>query len=158
MTQTTGYSRAQILLHWLTAIAVLVAFFTHEAMEEVARATWRAGGDPFPTVHTVSGILVFVLVLVRVVLRLKRGAPEPLGHGLQQVAAVWGHRLLYLLLLAVPLGGFLTWIVGLRDLGEVHGLAGQALMIVALGHAVIAIWHHAIAKDDTLRRMIRPGK
>ena len=157
MTTRTGYSTAQIALHWLTAIGVLVAFFTHEAMEDIARETWRAGGDPFPTVHTVAGFAVFFLVLARLVLRWRSGAPEPQGHGLQQTAAVWGHRLLYLLLIAVPLGGFMTWIVGLRDLGDMHGLAGQAVMVVALGHALMAIWHQVIQKDGTLMRMLRPG-
>ncbi|SMY08734.1 cytochrome b [Flavimaricola marinus] len=158
MAQRTGYSTAQITLHWLTAIGVLVAFFTHDAMEEIAEQTWEAGGAAFPTVHTIAGMTVFFLVLVRVILRLRTGAPEPEGDGIQQAAAVWGHRLLYLMLLAVPLGGFLTWIVGIQDLGDLHGLAGKALMIVALGHAAMAIYHQFVKKDGTLMRMLRPGK
>ena len=102
-----------------------------------------------------AGITVFWLVLIRLWLR-RRNAPEPEGEGLAQAAAIWGHRLLYLLLIAVPLGGFLTWIVGLHDLGDLHGSAGQALMIVAFGHALMAFYHHYVKKDGTLRRMIRP--
>ena len=158
MSKPMGYSLTQITLHWLTAIGVLVAFFTHDAMEEIARATWEAGGDSFPTVHTLAGFAVFFLVLIRLVLRHRRGAPEPLGQGLQKVAAIWGHRLLYLLLLAVPLGGALTWIGDFRDFGDLHGLAGKGLMIVALGHAAVAIWHHYGVRDETLRRMLRPEK
>jgi cytochrome b561 len=60
------------------------------------------------------------------------------------------------LLIAVPLGGFLTWIVGLHDLGDLHGSAGQALLIVAFGHALMAFYHHYVKKDGTLRRMIKP--
>ena len=149
----TGYSRAQIALHWLTALLVLTAWFTHEAMEEALLDT---GGDPYPTLHSMAGITVFFLVLARLWLRHRRGAPEPEGEGLQLQAAIWGHRLLYFLLLVVPLGGFLTWIVGIEDLADGHGFAGQALLVVALGHALVALWHHYGKKDGTLRRMMRP--
>ena len=74
MSQPNGYSLTQITLHWLTAIAVLVAFFTHDAMEVLAEARWEAGDPSFPTVHSVAGMLVFFLVLIRVILRLRRGA------------------------------------------------------------------------------------
>ena len=98
MTTRTGYSTAQIALHWLTAIGVLVAFFTHDAMEEIAETTWEAGGAAFPTPHTIAGMTVFLLVLIRLVLRWRSGVPAPQGTGLQQTAAVWGHRLLYAML------------------------------------------------------------
>ena len=154
---TPAYTRVQIALHWLTAATVLTAYFTHDAMEEIAREIWRAGGTPVPTVHTIAGFLTFLLVLARLTLRWRRGGPEPLAEGAARTAAVWGHRLLYLLLIAVPLGGVLTWFGGLRDLGELHGLAGKALMIVAAGHAAIALVHHFVLKDGTLRRMLNPG-
>ena len=98
-----------------------------------------------------------MLVLIRIILRRRHGAPAPLGEGLARQAAVWGHRLLYLLLLAVHLGGALTWFGGFPALGEGHEIAGKALMVVALGHAGIALIHHLLLKDDTPRRMLRPG-
>lgn len=155
MAVSTGYSRTQIVLHWLTAIGVVTAFVTHEGMEEAFETLVETGGSPYPTIHSVAGITVFWLVLIRLWLR-RRNAPEPEGEGLAQTAAIWGHRLLYLLLIAVPLGGFLTWIVGVHDLGDLHGSAGQALLIVAFGHALMAFYHHYVKKDGTLRRMIKP--
>ena len=155
---TEGYSRAQIALHWLTAIGVLTAWFTHERMIENLTALQETGGEPYPTIHSVAGITVFFLVLARLWLRHRHGAPEPNAEGLQLQAAIWGHRLLYLLLLAVPLGGFLTWIVGLHGLAFGHGLAGQALLAVALGHTLMALWHQYGKKDGTLLRMMRPGR
>ncbi|MBM1221171.1 cytochrome b/b6 domain-containing protein [Ponticoccus sp. SC2-23] len=155
MSTTTGYSRSQIALHWLTAIGVVIAFLSHEGMEDAFETLRDTGGSPHPTIHSVAGITVFWLVLIRLWLR-RRNAPEPEGEGLAQTAAIWGHRLLYLLLLAVPLGGFLTWIVGIHALDDLHGSAGQALMVVALGHALMAFYHHYVKKDGTLRRMIKP--
>lgn len=158
MATKTVYSTAQIVLHWLTALCVVVAFVTHDAMEDIARATWEAGGSPFPTPHTIAGFVVVFLVVARLILRARTGAPEPQGTGAAQAAAVWGHRLLYVLLLAVPVMGFLTWIVGLRDLGDLHGLFGKAILLVALGHAVMALWHHYVKKDGTLTRMLCPDQ
>lgn len=152
-----GYSTTQIALHWLTLIAVLTAWFTHEAMEEIAETVREAGGDPFPTVHTAAGALVLLIALARLVIRLRRGAPEPEGEGLQKTGAVWGHRLLYLMMIAVPVGGGIMWFGGVEALAEGHGLAGKALMVIFLGHAAMALWHHYVKRDGTLRRMLRPG-
>jgi cytochrome b561 len=158
MARKSAYSTAQIVLHWLTALCVVTAYLFSEAMEDIARATWDAGGSPFPTPHTIAGFLVVFLVIARLILRARTGAPEPQGTGAAQAAAVWGHRLLYALLLAVPVLGFLTWIVGVQGLGEFHGLLGQAILLVALGHALMALWHQYVKKDGTLTRMLRPGK
>lgn len=156
MTERTGYSLTQIILHWLTALGVIAAFLTHEAMEDALDRLLDAGTAPYPTPHTIAGFTVFVLVAIRLGLRMRRGAPEPQGSGLQLQAAVWGHRLLYALLLAVPLLGFFTWIVGITGLSDLHGFLGESLMVVALGHALVAIWHQFGQKDGTLLRMLRP--
>lgn len=156
MTIRTGYSLTQIVLHWLTALGVIVAFLSHDAMEDAFDTLLDSGGAPYPTPHTIAGFCVFLLVAIRLILRARRGAPEPLATGLQLQAAIWGHRLLYALALAVPLLGFLTWIVGITDLSDIHGFLGEALMVVALGHAVVAIWHQFGKKDGTLMRMVRP--
>lgn len=156
MTTRTGYSRTQITLHWLTAIAVLVAWFTHEGMEDVAEAAWRANEGPFPTVHTVAGALAMILIITRIILRRRRGAPEPQGSEMAKLAATWGHRLIYALVLIVPLLGAATWFGGFRDLSDIHEIAAKSLMLAALGHATMAIWHQFGKKDGTLMRMLRP--
>lgn len=156
MSPKTGYSTAQIVLHWFTAAAVLVAFFTHDAMEHFARETWNSGASPSPTPHTIAGFLTLLLVVIRLIIRHRYGAPKPAAEGLMLTGAIWGHRLLYTLLLAVPVLGFLTWIVGLRGLSGAHSVLGKAIMVVALGHAAMAIWHQFVKKDGTLMRMFRP--
>ncbi|SMX37303.1 cytochrome b [Octadecabacter ascidiaceicola] len=156
MTTRTGYSRTQIVLHWLTAIAVLVAWFTHEGMEEVAKAAWRANEGPFPTIHTIAGALAMIMIIVRIVLRHRRGAPEPEGTEMGKLAATWGHRLIYALVIIVPLLGAATWFGGFRNLSGFHEFTAKALMLAALGHAAMAIWHQFGKKDGTLMRMLRP--
>lgn len=156
MSTPTGYSRTQIALHWLTAIAVLTAWFTHEAMIEIASAAWDAGEPPFPTVHTASGALAFILILVRLWLRRSHGAPEPEGTGAAQLAAIWGHRVLYIFVIAVPLLGAATWFGGFHDLSVFHRWMARGLMLLALGHAAMAIFHQVVKKDGTLTRMLKP--
>lgn len=151
----TGYSTFQILLHWLTAIAVLVAWFTHDAMGDIARAAWRTGEGAFPTVHTIAGALAMILIITRLIVRRRHGAPEPEGTGFNKLAALWGHRLLYTLVIVVPLLGAATWFGGFRDLSDIHEITAKALMLAALGHAAKAIWHQFAKKDGTLMRMIR---
>ncbi|MFM7445146.1 MAG: cytochrome b, partial [Tabrizicola sp.] len=80
-------------------------------------------------------------------------APGASGS-LSALAADWGHRLIYLLMIAVPLGGIATFFLGL-DVGEVHGLAANVLMLVVLGHALMALYHQYLLKDGLLRRMMK---
>lgn len=72
------------------------------------------------------------------------------------MASDWGHRLIYLLMIAVPLGGVATFFLGL-DLGDIHALAANVLMVVALGHAALALYHQYVVKDGLLRRMMKAG-
>ena len=154
----TGYTRLQIGIHWIMALLIAGAFFTHETMGDALRQKVEAGivGPGTPTLHTILGMLALIFMLWRIVVRLRNGAPEPHGSPAVVAAAKWGHRLLYLLMVAVPIGGFVAWFFGLRDVGDIHGLAGQALVLIALGHAAAAVWHHVVQKDGTLRRMARP--
>ena len=72
------------------------------------------------------------------------------------MAALWGHRLLYALVIIVPILGAATWFGGIRGLSGLHEWAAKGLMLAALGHAGMAIWHQFAKKDGTLMRMIRP--
>ena len=157
MSQSTGYSRLQIALHWLIAVLIVAAWVTHEVMED-AFETRLETGVLSPNPHAILGLSVFVLVLIRIVVRHRQGAPGPVpgSSPLAEAAALWGHRLLYLLMLLTPLGGAITWFGGIEALGEGHELLGNALMIVALGHALVAIAHQVLLKDGTMTRMIRP--
>ncbi len=155
MKTTTGYSGIQIALHWLIAVLIAVAWFTGEGAGDAMEIVEEGGVAGFVP-HVAIGLAILALVVVRVLVRLGRGAPAAPGQpgSMSVVAADWGHRLLYLLMIAVPLGGVSTWFLGL-DVGELHELAANILMIVALGHAAMAIFHQYVLKDGLLRRMMR---
>lgn len=155
MKTTTGYSGLQIGLHWLIAILIVTAWFTGEGAKEAMKAVEQGGGAGFVP-HVAIGLAILALVVLRVVVRLGRGAPAAPGTpgSAAVMLADWGHRLLYLLMIAVPLGGIATWFLGL-DVGEVHGLAGNLLLVIALGHALMALYHQYVLKDGLLRRMMK---
>lgn len=157
MKTTTGYSGLQIGLHWLVAILIVIAWFTGEGAEE-AMDVVEDGGTVGFVPHVAIGLSILTLVVIRVLVRLSRGAPAAPGvpGSLSVLAADWGHRLIYLLMIAVPLGGASVFFLGL-DVGDIHGLAANLLMLVVLGHALMALYHQYILKDGLLRRMMKAG-
>jgi cytochrome b561 len=154
---TTGYSGIQIALHWLVAILILVAWLSGEGAEEAMEAFEEGGVTGFVP-HVAFGLSILTLVVVRILVRLSRGAPAAPGvpGSLSVLAADWGHRLIYLLMIAVPLGGASVFFLGL-EVGEIHGLAANVLMLVVLGHALMALYHQYVLKDGLLRRMMKAG-
>jgi cytochrome b561 len=154
---TNGYSGVQIALHWLVAVLIIVAWFTGEGADEALDMIEDGGVAGFVP-HVAVGLAILALVLVRLLVRLSRGAPAAPGvPGSWQVAAAdWGHRLIYLLMIAVPLGGISVFFLGL-EVGDMHELAANALMLIVLGHALVALYHQYVLKDGLLRRMMKAG-
>jgi cytochrome b561 len=160
MATRTGYSGLQIGLHWLVAFLIFGAYFTSDGMGEALRQRLESGatGIDGNTLHVWLGGAVFALVLLRIVVRLTRGAPgaAPGTSPLMTVAAKWGHRLIYVLMVLVPMGGAIAWYGGVRDVGEMHEVLGNLLMLIVAGHVLAAILHEALARDGTMARMFRP--
>lgn len=161
MIQRIGYSGTQIALHWAIAVLILFNYIYSEGMGDALDA--RLEGIPAtnleinPQIHVWVGVTVLVLSLIRLALRQTRGVPEAGGTGMMQLAATWGHRLLYALMILVPVMGGLTWFGRIEATGDIHALLANALMIVAGGHALMAIYHQFVVRDGLLNRMTRPG-
>ena len=152
---TAGYLGIQIALHWLVAILIIVAWFTGEGGEAAMEAVEDGGTAGFVP-HVAIGLAILALVAIRVLVRLGRGAPAAVGEpgSLAVMASDWGHRLIYLLMIAVPLGGVATFFLGL-EVGDVHALAANVLMAVVLGHALMVLYHQYVLKDRLIRRMMQ---
>ncbi len=159
-----GYSRLQIWLHWTVAalIALQVAF--HEGIETV-RAAARGGpaateSDAFMAdMHVAVGISVFALALIRLGLRLRRGAPavpEAEWPPLRLLARLT-HFLLYTLILAMPLSGAAAWFGGVEAAARAHGIMMVALAALVALHFAGALYQHFFLRTNVLRRMLRSG-
>ncbi|QYZ70193.1 cytochrome b [Neotabrizicola shimadae] len=158
MAEKSGYSGLQIGLHWLIAGLILFNWFTGEGVGRVLRQLRGGATDVETPLHVWVGVAVLVLVLLRVVVRLLQGGPQPPGRlgSAAVLLAKGGHLLLYVLMIGVPLGGALVWYLGITSLGDMHELAGNVLFFVALAHAAIALFHQYVLKDRLLLRMMRP--
>lgn len=158
MTERTGYSGFQIGLHWLVAVLILANWFLGDMASEALRAGQTGFEGASGNLHVWIGIIVLVLVLIRLAVRILRGAPAAPGQpgSLAVRAAHWGHLALYALMIAVPLGGALVWYQGMKTMAEFHEIAGTVLFALALGHAAVALFHHYVLKDGLLKRMMRP--
>ena len=60
-------------------------------------------------------------------------------------------------MILVPVGGMITWFGRVDAAGDIHGVLANALMIVAGGHAAMAIYHQFVMREGLLDRMTRPG-
>lgn len=171
-----AYGLIAIGLHWLVALAVVAMFGLGLWMVELTYYDrWYRDA---PALHKAVGVLLFVTVALRLAWRITQPRPAPLASHtpLERRAAALTHGLLYGLLFAVMLSGYLIstadgraidvfgWfsvpaaITGLprqADLaGDVHLALAITLVSLAAVHALAALKHHFLDRDLTLRRML----
>jgi len=172
----TSWGWVAVLLHWLAALVIIGMFALGFWLVDLSYYDkWYRQA---PDIHRSVGILLFALMLFRVLWRLLQPAPEPVpNHSRLEIAgAKTSHLLLYLLVFIAMISGYLIstangagvsvfgWfevpsvtgrIERLEDTaGEVHYWATWALIVLAGLHALAALKHHFIDRDDTLRRML----
>jgi cytochrome b561 len=174
----TTYTRTAVSLHWLMALGLIGAFSLGVYMHELPLSPFKL---KLYSWHKWAGVSLFMLVLVRLAWRLRHPAPplpESMPKALRMIAH-GAHFALYLLMLAIPLSGWLmssakgfqtVWfgIVPLPDLlsknaelgdllQSVHEALNLCLAALVIAHIGAALKHHFIDRDDILRRML-PGK
>ena len=169
------WGTVQIALHWTIAAMILIQVPVGFAM---------VGESPGPTqnalynIHKNLGVLVFLLALARLAWRLAHPVPL-LPSDLptwQATAARATHFLLYALLLAMPLTGFLYTALGgfpvpllmawdvakllpvnkpLAEWFQLAHLSLQWLLYATVAvHVTAAYHHHLVRKDWVLSRMM----
>lgn len=181
---TRPYDALSRVFHWLTAIVVTIAFvlgpggfgrLMHQGIDPATRSdiVW----------HESLGILVFVLTTLRLLwLAFRPTAPVIDMAGWMHAASKLVHLALWALMLLLPLTALLALaseahpltlldniridqmpmvaklpIAKLANWGDVHKFLGDAVMWVAGGHALAAVYHHVILKDRVLFTML-PSK
>lgn len=154
------YSSLQIALHWGIFLLFALNYVVSDGMGRALR-TKLEGGEPdqfAALIHPPVGLAILALAVIRILVRLRQGAPElPPAKPLMNQVAKLGHLALYLLLVAVPLSGIAAWGLGIRDAGEVHEVLVNLAVLVIVGHAAAAIYHHFVLKDGLMDR-IRPAR
>jgi cytochrome b561 len=179
-TPEATYSTAARSFHWWTValIAIQVPLGLYMAYRGNVLNVWDGLTNALYSSHKTLGLVILALVVARLLYRLVHGAPadEPSIEWWQKAASHATHWSLYLLLILVPLVGWLgISLYGARDvfgIASIPPLASQdseaagpvltlhkflALLTVALiamhiGAAVVL--HYFIRGDGVLARML----
>lgn len=172
------YGALSISLHWLMLILLVAVYLCMELRELYPR-----GSDPREALkmwHYMLGLSVLALVIVRLAARWTGPTPhiDPPIPGWQSMGSKALHLGLYALMLGMPLAGWLIlsaegdpipfWGLELpplaapnealaESLEEWHELGAETGYWLAGAHAVAALWHHYVQRDNTLTRML-PGR
>jgi cytochrome b561 len=171
----TRYGSIAQFFHWATAILVLVAFIYGPGGSE--QRVYSSAHEFDRRLHETLGLCVFALAIMRLVWRSIDTRPEaPAVARWMTVLATVVQWLLFLLLLALPLtaitgawleGHPLTLVNGVEiapllasshgtgeSLASIHKLLGDAIMWLAGFHALAALFHHVVLKDEVLTTML----
>ena len=177
--QTEGrYTTLAVALHWLVAALVVGQVALGWWMQTVPKSPAGLRAEAF-NLHKSVGIVIFALMLVRLGWRLRHTPPAlPAMPRWQAQLARATHVGLYLLLLALPLTGYLgsafsgypvkffglalpMWAAKHEALkawmGSAHLAITWALVAAFALHVVGAIKHAVWDRDGLMRRMsVRP--
>lgn len=158
-----GYSATQILLHWIIAVLIGAQFLFNDPVGSAFRQLMRGTVPPFSWVvwaHIAAGIVILGLVIWRLALRVRRGAPPPPegGPALLDLGATLAHWALYALMVLIPVSGLVAWFGGVGAAGEAHEVLTNLLLALVGLHVAAALWHQFGLKDNLLLRMMRPER
>lgn len=171
----THYRAITIALHWIMLLLIVAVYATMELREYYPR-----GSDPrvaLKTWHFMLGLSVLLFVGVRLAARFGAPAPPivPAPSRWQAGAAHLAHALLYLFMFAMPVLGWLALsadgepvpFFGLtlpaltgpsealaERVEEVHETIGTIGYFLIGLHALAALVHHYVFRDNALARML----
>ena len=154
------YSLAQIALHWIVVLLVMVQYATSGSIARTHEVSIKGlAVDPVDqllhTVHNRVGMMILVLMLLRLVLRFRNGVPPPPPGqtALLQKAANIVHMALYTCLILQAVTGmvasYIWW-----PASAVHRPLFYLFAALAAVHVFAAFWHQWVRRDGLLRRMM----
>jgi cytochrome b561 len=176
--EVKNYNPVARALHWLSAIVVIGMFAVGLWMVDLTYySQWYKTA---PDWHRSVGILLALVTVFRLVWKHLTTAPKVEGNQFEKVGAKVGHLAMYIALFVIFASGYListsdgrgidvfNWftVPGMGELfpnqsdiaGEVHFYAAWFVILAAAGHALAALKHHFINKDNTLRKMLGVSK
>jgi len=179
--QFPRYTLIQRVLHWLIAAVVLLALTTggtigYLGFDGLRAQFGPAGTDFIYTMHKTLGVMILGLMVLRIAARLGLGKPEyavPLPPA-QRIASRVVHNLFYVLLLVMPVLGWLATASGgypvhfftlelpglidrNRELSDTlffwHRIVGGTLAGLIALHIAGAMYHWRVRRDGVMQRM-----
>ena len=167
--KSTQYGRVAVIIHWASALAVILAFAAGFVVANVAPPAQQG---PILIAHITLGLIVFALTLLRIVWWVvadKRPAPVGNQPRWQQLTAQVVHFGLYALLILMASSGIVTIILSgalptilsggpVPDFSDLiprvaHGVMSKILLALFVLHVGAALYHQLIRHDHLLSRM-----
>jgi superoxide oxidase len=174
------YAASAMAFHWVMLALVVTAYTLILLRKDFPPGSNLREG--LRAWHYMVGLSIFGLATVRLALRVFVWR-TPTIHPPPPRYLVWlsigAHAAIYLMLVAMPISGWLIlsvegravpfWGVNLppltgvdarlgMPLEELHELGGMAGYFLLGFHAAAALIHHFVMKDNTLLRMLPPGR
>lgn len=157
-------------LHWL--MAGLIFWQLLKFGDRIAEGEHWVGQTLVPW-HVSIGTLVLALALIRIVWVLAGPESRPAHDRSTAFLVRSGHFLLYAFMLLMPVTGILTMLGGgygltafgieifaegekvawAAGLGSLHAPLAWTFAALIAGHVGMALIHHVVHRDDTLRRI-----
>jgi cytochrome b561 len=170
------YSNIAVAFHWIVGVLVLIQVYLGFRFGLSEPGPARDGVFLW---HKSVGALILLLALARLAYRVTNPPPPfpPELSGFERFAAVWNHRLFYLLLIAMPIVGWFAVsgfangptspLVGGIEVpvfpgvskaageaaGEIHELAAFLLVALILLHVAAALKHQFVDRWRGSARM-----
>lgn len=173
--QTNHYTNIAIGLHWLMAILLIGMFGFGLYMTDLPLSPSKLQLYAW---HKWLGVTAFLLIIFRLVWRITHQPPE-LTHNnsrLLSLAAQAMHSILYFLMFAIPISGWLmssakgfqTVYFGIlplpdllskdKELGDIlktlHETLNYLFIVLVIAHCAAALKHHFIDKDAVLSKIL----
>lgn len=176
--QPHGYGLVTKAMHWTLAAALAAQLVIGYSLDGDGRGRGRGrgrggesgrgrgrGGDEYDvfgadtllTIHVVLGLTILALATVRLVWRVSTPLPAwapTLSPGERRLAH-WTERLLYVLMVAIPISGLVLVVAGDDDWVGAHIATHVAFFVVIAMHIGLVAKHQVIDRDGLLGRMGR---
>jgi len=170
------FDQTSIILHWLTAVLIVVQFVSIWAHEAAGHDSNLAVA--LLSLHRSAGLSTWIVVLARLCWRRYFAYLPPFPPSMpkfQQILAKANEYGLYILLLAMPITGLFrvllrgqpfdlfVWQIpellepdpAMRSLFvQAHAIGAKALMVLIGLHAGAALFHRLVLRDGVLQRML----
>ena len=167
------FTPLQRALHWIVAACVLTMLFVGVHMVSTVNPKYLT----LLTIHKTLGIVILILAVIRLVVRLRLGAP-PLPRDLpgpMKIGAVLSHYVLYALMIGMPLIGWAMlssagypivlwgglWLPPITPQSDglhtilwlAHVTLGLLFYAVILLHVAAALFHALVRRDGVFEAM-----
>ena len=158
----THYNKFHILIHWLVVVIILFQMITGNkiALEFLAlrnEAITNNGNTSNSQIHILGGVFIFLLMAVRIFLRIKFGVPTPTKktNALLKFLSTFVHLGIYFILFAIPITGLLAFSTVNIDLGIAHKILVNILYLFIIIHLIGDAYHQIFLGDNIMQRITR---